>query len=205
VRSLQLTGLDQTASQEIIGDAGLDQTRRYQPLVDRYSGNPLALKIVAATIRSIFNGDVAKFLDYGTVVFGDLWDLLDQQFARLSTMEQTVMRWLAINREWTSLKELRDDIIPTVSHRALLEAVESLKARSLVETSPAGIVSGLMVSGCQLIASSLRMSSVVNHCHLISAILLVSKDSSFGRREVVVKAIAACASWINAKIRGVFR
>ncbi|MEO0348883.1 MAG: NB-ARC domain-containing protein [Cyanobacteria bacterium P01_A01_bin.15] len=138
VRSHLLTGLTPTASEEILNTLGI-QGSNQQQLINRYSGNPLALKIVAATIRSVFAKDVAEFLDYGTVVFGDLWDLLDQQVNRLSAMEQTVMRWLAINREWTSLKELRADIVPAVSHRALLEAVESLKARCLVETSQAGI------------------------------------------------------------------
>ena len=140
VRSLQLTGLDYNASQALLASISTDADSEQQlQLTERYSGNPLALKIVAATIRSIFNSSAADFLDYGTVVFGDLWDLLDQQFERLSTIEQTVMRWLAINREWISLKELRADIIPVVSHRALLEAAESLKARSLIETSRAGI------------------------------------------------------------------
>jgi len=140
VRSLQLTGLGQPASQAILSQIGIEAgSEQYRQLVTRYSGNPLALKIVAATIRSVFNGHVADFLAYGTVVFGDLWDLLDQQFERLSGIEQTVMRWLAINREWISLKELRADIIPAVSHRVVLEAAESLKARSLIETSSAGI------------------------------------------------------------------
>lgn len=140
VRSLQLVGLDSSASQAILNQIGIEAgSEQYRQLVTRYSGNPLALKIVAATIHSIFNGCVADFLAYGTVVFGDLWDLLDHQFERLSAVEQTVMRWLTINREWISLEELRADIVPAVSHRVLLEAAESLKARSLIETSSAGI------------------------------------------------------------------
>ena len=140
VRSLDLTGLDNAAGQSILSNIDLaSASEHHEQLIERYSGNPLALKIVAATIRSVFNGNIGNFLAYGTVVFGDLWDLLDQQFNRLSAMEQTVMRWLAINREWTSLEELRADIIPAVSHRILLEAVDSLRARSLVETSTAGI------------------------------------------------------------------
>ena len=140
VKSLQLTGLDGSASQTLLTSINANAGReQQQQLAKRYSGNPLALKIVATTIRSVFSGSTADFLDYGTVVFGDLWDLLDQQFERLSAIEQTVMRWLAINREWMSLQELKVDIVPAVSHRALLEAAESLKARSLIETSRAGI------------------------------------------------------------------
>ena len=139
VRSLKLTGLNCNDSQAVLASIGIAADDEQQRLVERYSGNPLALKIVAATIRSIFNGSTADFLEYGTVVFGNLWNLLDQQFERLSAIEKTVMRWLAINREWVSLKELRADIIPAVSHRMLLEAAESLKARSLIETSAAGV------------------------------------------------------------------
>ncbi|MEO0644669.1 MAG: NB-ARC domain-containing protein [Cyanobacteria bacterium J06650_10] len=140
VRSLDLSGLDGVASQSILRNVALVSNRdQHRQLIERYSGNPLALKIVAATIRSVFNGDVDDFLAYGTVVFGDLWDLLDQQFHRLSKIEQTVMRWLAINREWTSLEDLRADIIPAVSHRILLEAIDSLRARSLIEIGTKGI------------------------------------------------------------------
>ncbi|NET47798.1 MAG: hypothetical protein F6K09_03540 [Merismopedia sp. SIO2A8] len=146
VKTHLLTGLSSAASQDIFNTAGLKGSpQQHQELSDRYSGNPLALKIVAATIRSVFSGDVAAFLTYGSVVFGDIWDLLDQQFNRLSEIEQTVMRWLAINRDWTSLSELRADIVPAISHRALLEAVESLKGRSLIETSPVGITQQAVV------------------------------------------------------------
>ena len=137
VRSHILTGLSPAASEKILSIVGIQGSyKQHQTLIQRYGVNPLALKIVAATIRSVFAGNVAEFLDYGTVVFGDLWDLLDQQFNRLSAMEQTVMRWLAINREWTSLKELRADIVPAVSHRALLKAVESfrIQSKTLVKT-----------------------------------------------------------------------
>jgi hypothetical protein len=55
------------------------------------------------------------------VVFGDISELLDQQFNRLSVLEQQVMYWLAIAREWITLEELQADIVPTVSQRELLE------------------------------------------------------------------------------------
>jgi len=36
------------------------------------------------------------------------------------------MYWLAINREWTSITELLEDIVPRVSRLCLLEVLESL-------------------------------------------------------------------------------
>jgi WD40 repeat protein len=59
--------------------------------------------------------------------------LLDQQFNRLSTLEQQVMYWLTINREWVSFRELQEDIVPAVSLKDLLETLESLQLRSLIE------------------------------------------------------------------------
>lgn len=137
VRSLQLTGLGTEEGQIILTAKGLAQSEIYKQLIDQYGGNPLALKIAATTIRSLFDGDVSSFLEQGTVVFGDIWDLLDQQFHRLTPLEQQVMHWLAINREWMTLAELREDIVPTVSHRELLEALESLQGRSLIEQQAA--------------------------------------------------------------------
>ncbi len=135
VRSLSLSGLQRSEAEKILQTKGLSQSEQEcQQLVERYAGNPLALKIAATTTRSLFDGNVSLFLEQGTVVFGDIWDLLDQQFNRLSPLEQQVMYWLTINREWTTLAELRQDIVPMVSHRELLEAIESLKRRSLIET-----------------------------------------------------------------------
>ncbi len=154
VRSLQLTGLHQEAGKTILKSKGLAASEdKCQQLIDHYAGNPLALKIAAATIQSLFAGNIKAFLTQGIILFGDIWDLLDQQFDRLSDLEKQIMYWLAIAREWVTLKELQEDIITAaattqgteatpylskVSQRELLEALESLKGRSLIETSAFG-------------------------------------------------------------------
>jgi hypothetical protein len=43
------------------------------------------------------------------------------------------MYWLAINREWTTIAELQDDIVPPISRATLLESLESLTRRSLIK------------------------------------------------------------------------
>ena len=48
------------------------------------------------------------------------------------------MYWLAINREWVTLKNLEEDIFPQVLSRHLIEALESLQRRSLIEVSISG-------------------------------------------------------------------
>jgi hypothetical protein len=38
------------------------------------------------------------------VLFNGVRQLLDRQFARLSPLEETLMYWLAIDREWTAVE-----------------------------------------------------------------------------------------------------
>ncbi len=134
MRSLRLTGLPQSAGQAVLGEKGFAvSAEASQALVAHYGGNPLALKIVATTIQELFGGDAALFLQQGTVIFGDIADLLEQQFSRLSVLEKQVMSWLAIQREWMPLAELQADLGNSIAPRSLLEALESLQLRSLIE------------------------------------------------------------------------
>ena len=136
VRSLRVTGLQPTEGQAILAEKGLVvSVDNNTALVQQYAGNPLALRIVATTIQELFDGHVTQFLEQSTIIFGDISDLLTQQFNRLSSLEQQIMFWLAINREWMNLSELQADIVPAVPLRSLLEALESLQARCLIETA----------------------------------------------------------------------
>ncbi|MBD2340785.1 NACHT domain-containing protein [Calothrix sp. FACHB-156] len=138
VRSLQLTGLN-TEAQEILTIKGLSVSEQEsRQLIELYSGNPLALKIVATAIKDLFAGDVTAFLAAGISSFNSIRALLNQQFARLTEIEKSVMYWLAINREGALLYELEDDIYPKLLKHQLLEAVESILRRSLMEQSPLG-------------------------------------------------------------------
>lgn len=136
VRSLHLSGLNLDEGAGIFIDKGLSASKaEQQKLIDQYRGNPLALKIVSTSIRDLFSGNIGEFLKQGTAVFNGIRLLLDQQVARLSDLEQQVMYWLAINREWVTLDQLQADIVPTTSKAKLLEAVEYLTRRSLIERS----------------------------------------------------------------------
>ncbi len=131
VRSLRLEGLERDASEQLLEERELvGATHDKERLVERYGGNPLALKIVAETIVELFGGEIAEFLAGGELIFGSVRELLDEQFARLSPVEQAVLLWLAILREPVSIEELLGAPLPRVQ---VLEAVEALRRRSLVE------------------------------------------------------------------------
>ncbi|MEH2369175.1 NB-ARC domain-containing protein [Nostoc sp.] len=141
VRSLPLSGLKVTEGQEILKLKGLLAAEdEWKVMIERYAGNPLALKIVATTIQDVFDGNVTGFLQQDTAVFGDIRDILEQQFERLSDLEKEIMYWLAINRESIALSELRDDIISPVPQAKLLEALESLGRRSLIEKATSTLI-----------------------------------------------------------------
>jgi WD40 repeat protein/DNA-binding MarR family transcriptional regulator len=134
VRSLQLTGLKAVDGEEIFHTQGLSGTQAEEvQLIDFYKGHPLALKIISTTIKELFDGNISEFLAQDTVVFGGIRELLDQQFNRLSELEKEVMYWLAINREPIGIAELREDIVSLASQSSLVEALQSLVRRSLIE------------------------------------------------------------------------
>ncbi len=136
VRSLQLTGLKEEARQMFREELAIaPETRK---LIDFYCGNPLALTVVSRSIYSIFDGDIQEFLNQEATVFGDIRHLIDQQYSRLSDLEQQVMHWLAIEREPISTDNLRQDIVPMVSKSQILESVTSLRWRSLIEKNANG-------------------------------------------------------------------
>ncbi len=135
VRSWQLTGLSAIAALELVRTKSFfcGSDADWQSLIQHYTGNPLALKIIATTIQELFDGNIAEFFAQGSTVFGSIYDLLNQQFHRLSALEKDLMFWLAINREAITLPELRADLVLPVSSMKLLEALDSLSRRSLIE------------------------------------------------------------------------
>ncbi|NJM63126.1 MAG: hypothetical protein HC849_27805 [Oscillatoriales cyanobacterium RU_3_3] len=138
VRSLQLSGLLATDGRSLFDVKGTFTATddAWQILIDRYGGNPLAIKIVASSIRDFFDGDIAHFLNISQKIpflFDDIQDLIGQQFQRLTTLEQQIMYWLSINREPVSLPELQADFVNNVPVRELIETLTSLQRRSLIE------------------------------------------------------------------------
>jgi len=134
VRSLRLAGVDDQAAQVLLSDKGLSGTSlAWQRLVVNYAGNPLALKIVAQAITDLFTGDIDRFLQEGELIFNGIRPVLRQQIGRLSPLESQLLTWLAVLREWTELPTLAQVLHPRVLRAQLLEALEALGRRSLLE------------------------------------------------------------------------
>ena len=135
VRSLQLGSLGE-ATKQIFVEKNLSDPEDWEILIDRYGGNPLVLKLISDTINSLFAGSVVQFLDQGTecgvIVPEIIKRLLRKQFQTLPELEYQVICSLANYRQPASLKNL-GELNPDLRNSALIKALSSLKAKSLVE------------------------------------------------------------------------
>lgn len=133
VRSLNVVGSLQVAKTILTAQAIQGSDPEKERLCEHYCCSPLALKIISTSIRDLFDGNLTEFLAQNITAFNGIRRLLDEQFSRISPLEKTVLTWLAINREGTSIVELHQDILPVVPKHELLSALEALTWRSLVE------------------------------------------------------------------------
>lgn len=134
--SLYLVGVGQEEGREILQGRGLSGTdESWKKLIHLYSGNPLALKLVAEAIQEVFDGDIDTFLkDEEEIAFGDINDLIAQQFYRLSGPEQELLYWLAIEREPIPLENIRENLTHPMPKGIFKELLTSLRRRSVIET-----------------------------------------------------------------------
>ncbi|MEH1857618.1 MAG: hypothetical protein V7L21_06390 [Nostoc sp.] len=114
-------------------DYQLPRTSDLHQLIESYAGNPLALNIAFNKIDKLFDGNISEFLNQKTLVFGEISQLLKEHFKHVSDTENLIIGWLAGNSQPASLSELRSQISPTIPTPQLLDALESLQERSLVE------------------------------------------------------------------------
>jgi transcriptional regulator with XRE-family HTH domain len=133
VRSLRVKSLGIAASVQLLNTWGVTGSEELSRLVERYGGNPLALKIVAETIRELFEGQVDRFLAQDFLVFGSIADLIREQIQRLSMLELMILRWLTIARIPITLEDLCRMMLTSPPKAQVLEAIEALRRRSLIE------------------------------------------------------------------------
>ncbi|NET05397.1 MAG: NB-ARC domain-containing protein [Symploca sp. SIO2B6] len=136
VRELKLRGLGYEDATKILQTKGFSNLKRgSEELIQLYRGNPSALKIVASTIKEVFNGDIYQFIDQSTLVVNDvLNNLLSEQFQRLSALEVEIIYWLALENYPISIPELKANMqFSGVSSSQLIVALTSLQRRSLLD------------------------------------------------------------------------
>ncbi|WP_019503110.1 NB-ARC domain-containing protein [Pseudanabaena sp. PCC 6802] len=146
VRAFRLAGLSHDDAVQILHAKGLTgSTRATDRLVKWYMGNPLELKMVATIIQDLFEGRIAEFLKQGTAVFQGIYRLLEGQIDRLTDLEIQIMYWLATHQGSGSYTDLWNDLSVTIPKHELLEALSSLRQRSLIDKHGADFHQQLVV------------------------------------------------------------
>lgn len=136
VRTLHLAGLAVAEGMALLATQGVTgAAAQAARIVAHYSGNPLALLLVGETIQELFGGEVTAFLQADLPIFDDIRTVLAHQFARLSSLERDLLLWLAIEREALTTAQLGQTLAQPAPTYALLDAIHSLRRRSLLEQS----------------------------------------------------------------------
>jgi hypothetical protein len=135
VRSHKISGLKKEAAQQILLERGLVKEKEWNDFIERYEGNPLAIWMISATIITLFAGKTSDFLKTGTIfIGGQIEVVLSQMFERVTDLEIKVMCQLAILNKSVDFNQLRAEISSDISSSTLMNALESLSWRSLIET-----------------------------------------------------------------------
>ena len=134
VQTLQLEGLSPSSALPFVQSLHGEEKLKLQ-LVQHYGGNPLALNILVTSIQDLFGGEIKPFLDCEVILFNGVRRLFDEQFNRLSEPEKQIMVWLAVDRDWVSIPQLANHLVPSLPTHRLLEYLETLRWRSLIERS----------------------------------------------------------------------
>ncbi|XHR83537.1 MAG: NB-ARC domain-containing protein [Gloeotrichia echinulata GP01] len=138
VRSLNLIGSPEVAFSLLQSNQLLGSDEQKRELCDRYSNNPLKVKIIANSIIELFDGNIGKFIEQNTLIVTNISSLLEEQLNRISDLEQEIMYWLAINRELTTIVDLAKYLVSNIFRSQLLQGLESLIWRSLIEKKAGG-------------------------------------------------------------------
>jgi WD40 repeat protein/transcriptional regulator with XRE-family HTH domain len=100
-------------------------------LVGFCSGNPLLLGMVARRITKHYSGDVHRYLQDNTRLFGRVRAVLQSQFKDLQDDEWHILFWLAIERQPLSRQELAELIFEPGKH--IMDILDDLEDHSLLE------------------------------------------------------------------------
>lgn len=131
IHTLSIKGLrEEDAKKVLIAKGFLGNEPKIEKLIAIYRGNPLALKMIASTIRETYSGDIEAFLRQGTIIIRDIQDTLYNQFFRLSDLEKEIMYWLAIIEEPLTIEQIQEKLLFPVE---IQEALQSLIWKSLLE------------------------------------------------------------------------
>ncbi len=133
-RTLELQGLDRQSCQELLEHSDLIGTsNEWEILVAKYRGNPQQLKLVANTIRDIFDRQIAKFLAAKMPIVARIEPLLSAQLNNLSSAELIILSYLSLQLAPVTLDRLVNEIGSQLFDTQIVQTVDKLVSKYLVD------------------------------------------------------------------------
>jgi WD40 repeat protein len=203
VHSIELEGLDEGAIEQLlIGRKVTEQvdSEVLKRLWKHSMGHPLTLKLSAARIRNLFDGDIQAFLNTGSLAYGGLKDILAEEFKVLTSLEKEVLYWLLINRDPVEVRTpirfsmLNADVLMLSVvdvEEKLGDCLDSLMRKSLIDSEKGAYrlheLVGDYVRECliedvlaELVGDDRKELYFLNHCALVKA----KSNDSIRQRQV---------------------
>ncbi|MEO1429948.1 MAG: NB-ARC domain-containing protein [Cyanobacteria bacterium J06633_8] len=155
LHSIKLNSLQLNDVKQIFNQRGsyLASTEDWCNLVEYYGGNPLALKMAANLISKYFRGNISQYLEdlmASKFILSDFQHLLIEELKNLSALEKSVMQKLASYAGEVSLLQLNQDLRDSKVKPYLLDILDSLNCRALIEQRKAHFKLQPFVAECIL-------------------------------------------------------
>ncbi len=133
-QQLELQGLDRVSCQQLLATSELvGDPFEWETLISKYHGNPDYLKVVAYTIRDIFNSIIRDFLAADFLLCDRIGTALSAQLDRLTDLEISVLLLLMQECQPISLERLKIDHDGKMSNRELVKILDRLVRQYLIE------------------------------------------------------------------------
>lgn len=132
-RRMILDGLDPDAGRQLLTRHGLqlgaDDGIELQQI---YAGNPSMLDLAGQTIDELFFGDVRSFLSENAPFLGEIGVVCEEQFSKLTRLEQEILTWLALEGRPVSADYLWSNLLTHPSKHKYFIALSRQLGRSLI-------------------------------------------------------------------------
>ena len=133
-RCLELNGLTAAEAAALLAAYGLvGDPFIHQQLHHRYTGSPQWLSNAANLIYELFGGDVAAFLQEGSLFVGDIGAALAHQLAQLSLLERQVLQQLAQADQPLTRQTLWATLTAPLAKPVYFHALQNLQRAFLIQ------------------------------------------------------------------------
>jgi hypothetical protein len=134
VTSLNLGGLKREDARSLLEDKKLKGKEQWDTLIGMAKGIPLALKLIAADIKDLFDGNVAEFLKHpSTWIFDEEFaQILGEQYKALDPLERRIVHDFAEEEGPIALDSLTNRLSDTPTS-SIMKSLITLIQKNWVE------------------------------------------------------------------------